>query len=149
MYPETFRDQYIEAYIKLGFSRIKACKQVGIHYNTHKLWMEDPVFKKKFDEAVEEALVTLIEEAEGTHRVLRLGIPRKDKSGNLKGWKERPDARGIEWFLSRTEPKYNDKIKVEHSGDISFSEVIKEMLKDGITADKTDTKTTVSNSDDS
>lgn len=123
MYSQAFREKFIDAYTQNGFKIISACKIMGIEYNTFKAWMnETPMegvtpFKEIFEKAEASALQLLIEEAEATHRVVRLGIPKKDKEGALIGWKERPDARSIEWFLSRIAKKYNDTLNVKHSGD--------------------------------
>jgi len=142
-YSDEFKDKFIQVYTEVGFSVTKAVKIAKIDWKTHFQWMkDDKKYNKRFNEAKTEALDVLLEESEHTHRILRLGIPKKNEEGKLVGWEERPDGRAIEWFLSKRSPDYSDKLTLQHTSDENFADVIKNILSG------TPTETTTSDKDD-
>lgn len=128
-YSDEFKEKFIEMYLENDFHLSNTIKAAGLNYKTHFSWMkDDPNYAKKFELAKAERLHLEIEESENTHRQIRVGIPKKNDKGEIIGWKVPPDPRANEWFLSRRSPDYNENIKINHSADTKFKDVIKEIL---------------------
>lgn len=136
-YSREFKEKYIEAYLKT-FSVIKTIRLFGLDRQTHYNWLKkDKWFKEEFEKAKRNGIDQLIEESENIHRIIRLGIPKKNKEGELIGWKTPPDARANEWFLTKRSPDYNDLLKIEHGADETFADVIKNILTNETTPETT------------
>lgn len=90
---EVFR----EVLRKAGGNLTKVATAFKVARKTIYEWAKEDV---DFKNAISDERGSLIDECLVSARVLALGIPEKDESGNFLGWRERPDGNMIRYLLS-------------------------------------------------
>lgn len=93
-------------------------------------WMNK---EPKFREIVEDARMRLFDQCLDTSRVVALGVPERDETGKMIGWRERPDGNMLRYLMSTLGKRegFGESIEVDAkvSGSISIDEWIKDRIK--------------------
>lgn len=82
---------------KTGGNITKAAAAFGVNRGTLYNWMKE---NEAFMQALKDERGALVDECLVSARILALGIPDRDDKGNLKGWKEKPDQKMVQYLLS-------------------------------------------------
>ena len=82
---------------KSGGNLTKVAATFKVARKTVYQWAKEDV---EFKDAISDERGALVDECLVSARVLALGIPEKDESGNFVGWRERPDGYMIRYLLS-------------------------------------------------
>ena len=106
----------------------KACKAFKISRGTYYLWISEDWFKEEIRYLKEED----IDDSEESLRILRRGMPKRNKEGALIGWLIKPEATAVIFHL-KTQAKdrgYIEKTETEntttHKGSIDISKWLNE-----------------------
>ena len=126
-------DDFRKILRKSGGNLTKDAATFKVARKTIYQWAKEDV---EFKDAISDERGALVDECLVSARVLALGIPEKDESGNFVGWRERPDGYMIRYLLSTLgksegfgEESEDADIPTDIDHGISIDSWIKDKLK--------------------
>lgn len=114
-----------------GGNITNTAKALGVNRSAIYGWINSD---SRFKEAVSDCRGKLLDECITVSRIVALGIPEKDKEGNIIGWRERPDSSMLRYLLStlgRNEG-FGERVEVKTETEIKGSIPIKAWVEENI-----------------
>lgn len=105
----------MEILAKKNYNISKACKAMGIDRTTYYLWIKE----EWFEQAIADMEEADLDDSEETLRLLRKGVPKRDKDGNIIGWHIKPEPAATFFHLKTKGKKrgYIERQEFDYTGE--------------------------------
>lgn len=124
--------RFKEALERAGGNLTNTAAALGCDRSTVWAWSKND---EAFAMAIENSRKKILDRCISTSQILAFGIPEKDEHGNVVGWRERPDAGMLRYFMSTLGRKegFGESLDITTNGNaIKFPIISDKDLQDFI-----------------